>query len=205
MRQLALLEPSAPEHVRRSRGTRRRADRLAGLVADARAGVAVRAALGELRRGLGPDRLPAAAVQHDRHRGHLDDRHVARRARSWRTASRGSGSPAAALLFTLLIATIFLPAAVTIIPTYTIFQKLGWVGHVAAAARPDVLRQRLRRVPDAPVLHDDPDRDGRGGGDRRRRPVPDADLGDPAAGVAGRSSPSRSSTSCTRGTTSSAR
>ena len=32
------------------------------------------------------------------------------------------------LLFTLLIATIFLPAAVTLIPTYTIFVKLGWVG-----------------------------------------------------------------------------
>jgi multiple sugar transport system permease protein len=31
-------------------------------------------------------------------------------------------------LFTLLIATIFLPTAVTIIPTYTIFAKLGWVG-----------------------------------------------------------------------------
>ena len=32
------------------------------------------------------------------------------------------------LLFTLLLATIFLPAAVTLIPTYTIFVKLGWVG-----------------------------------------------------------------------------
>jgi multiple sugar transport system permease protein len=32
------------------------------------------------------------------------------------------------LLFTLLIATIFLPAAVTLIPTYTIFVKIGWVG-----------------------------------------------------------------------------
>jgi multiple sugar transport system permease protein len=31
-------------------------------------------------------------------------------------------------LFTLLIATIFLPAAVTLIPTYTVFVKLGWVG-----------------------------------------------------------------------------
>jgi multiple sugar transport system permease protein len=31
-------------------------------------------------------------------------------------------------LFTLLIATIFLPYAVTLIPTYTIFLKLGWVG-----------------------------------------------------------------------------
>jgi multiple sugar transport system permease protein len=36
--------------------------------------------------------------------------------------------PGRGLLFTLLIATIFLPAAVTVIPTFTIFQKLGWVG-----------------------------------------------------------------------------
>jgi multiple sugar transport system permease protein len=36
--------------------------------------------------------------------------------------------PGRNLLFTLLIATIFLPAAVTIIPTYTIFQRIGWVG-----------------------------------------------------------------------------
>lgn len=35
--------------------------------------------------------------------------------------------PGRTLLFTLLIATIFLPAAVTLIPTYTIFSKLGWV------------------------------------------------------------------------------
>jgi multiple sugar transport system permease protein len=36
--------------------------------------------------------------------------------------------PGKGLLFTLLIATIFLPAAVTVIPTYTLFFKLGWVG-----------------------------------------------------------------------------
>jgi multiple sugar transport system permease protein len=36
--------------------------------------------------------------------------------------------PGRGVLFTLLIATIFLPGAVTIIPTYTIFVKLGWVG-----------------------------------------------------------------------------
>jgi multiple sugar transport system permease protein len=36
--------------------------------------------------------------------------------------------PGRQLLFTLLIATIFLPAAVTLIPTYTIFLRLGWVG-----------------------------------------------------------------------------
>jgi len=32
------------------------------------------------------------------------------------------------LLFTLLIATIFLPSAVTIVPTYAFFQRIGWVG-----------------------------------------------------------------------------
>jgi multiple sugar transport system permease protein len=36
--------------------------------------------------------------------------------------------PGRSLLFTLLIATIFLPFAVTVIPTYTIFLKLGWIG-----------------------------------------------------------------------------
>ncbi len=32
------------------------------------------------------------------------------------------------VLFTLLIATIFLPSAVTIVPTYAFFQRIGWVG-----------------------------------------------------------------------------
>src|SRR5262245_7305875 len=36
--------------------------------------------------------------------------------------------PGRSFLFTLLVATIFLPFAVTVIPTYTIFVKLGWVG-----------------------------------------------------------------------------
>lgn len=36
--------------------------------------------------------------------------------------------PGRDLLFILLISTLFLPGAVTIIPTYTFFQKIGWVG-----------------------------------------------------------------------------
>lgn len=36
--------------------------------------------------------------------------------------------PGRDLLFTLMISTIFLPAAVTLIPTYTVFVKLNWVG-----------------------------------------------------------------------------
>ena len=113
--------------------------------------------------------------------------------------------PGRNLLFTLLIATIFLPAAVTIIPTYTIFSKLGWVGTWLPLLVPDVLRQRLRRLPDAPVLHDDPDRDGRGGRDRRRR-ARSGRSGRCSCRRHGRSSsPSRSSTSSTPGTTSSGR
>jgi multiple sugar transport system permease protein len=36
--------------------------------------------------------------------------------------------PGKDLLFTILISTIFLPDAVTIVPTYTFFVKIGWVG-----------------------------------------------------------------------------
>jgi multiple sugar transport system permease protein len=36
--------------------------------------------------------------------------------------------PGRSLLFLLVIATIFLPAVVTTIPTYTLFLKIGWVG-----------------------------------------------------------------------------
>jgi len=36
--------------------------------------------------------------------------------------------PGKSVLFTVLISTIFLPSAVTLIPTYTVFVKLGWVG-----------------------------------------------------------------------------
>ena len=36
--------------------------------------------------------------------------------------------PGRGLLFTLLLATIFLPGAVTLIPTYAVFNKIGWVG-----------------------------------------------------------------------------
>lgn len=36
--------------------------------------------------------------------------------------------PGKQFLFTIVIATIFLPAAVTLIPTYTTYVKLGWIG-----------------------------------------------------------------------------
>ena len=57
--------------------------------------------------------------------------------------------------------------------------------HVAAADHPAPVRERLQRVPAAPVLHVDPARPGRGRDDRRRRPVPDPAVGHPAAVRAG--------------------
>jgi multiple sugar transport system permease protein len=64
--------------------------------------------------------------------------------------------PGRGFLFTLLIATIFLPAAVTLIPTYTIFYKLGWIGtwlpllvpaFLANAYDVFLLRQYLLTIP----------------------------------------------------------
>jgi multiple sugar transport system permease protein len=64
--------------------------------------------------------------------------------------------PGRGFLFTLLIATIFLPAAVTLIPTYTIFFKLGWIGtwlpllvpaFLANAYDVFLLRQYLLTIP----------------------------------------------------------
>jgi multiple sugar transport system permease protein len=64
--------------------------------------------------------------------------------------------PGRGLLFTLLIATIFLPTAVTLIPTYTIFLQLGWIGtwlpllvptFLANAYDVFLLRQYLLTIP----------------------------------------------------------
>ena len=64
--------------------------------------------------------------------------------------------PGRTLLFTLLVATIFLPYAVTVIPTYTIFARLGWVGtwlpllvptFLANAYDVFLLRQYLLTIP----------------------------------------------------------
>jgi multiple sugar transport system permease protein len=64
--------------------------------------------------------------------------------------------PGRGFLFTLLVATIFLPFAVTVIPTYTIFVKLGWVGtwlpllvptFLANAYDVFLLRQYLMTIP----------------------------------------------------------
>lgn len=64
--------------------------------------------------------------------------------------------PGRDLLFLVVVATIFLPGAVTIIPTYAIFNKIGWVGtwlpllvpaFFANAYDVFLLRQYFRTIP----------------------------------------------------------
>jgi multiple sugar transport system permease protein len=64
--------------------------------------------------------------------------------------------PGRDLLFVIVIATIFLPGAVTIIPTYAVFNKIGWVGtwlpllvptFFANAYDVFLLRQYFRTIP----------------------------------------------------------
>ena len=64
--------------------------------------------------------------------------------------------PGRDLIFILVIATIFLPGAVTIIPTYAVFAKIGWVGtwlpllvpaFFANAYYVFLLRQYFRTIP----------------------------------------------------------
>ena len=95
-------------------------------MADAGPALAARAGVEQLRRRLEPHRLPATPVQHRRSGAHQHGRHgrVLCTLVAYGFARFRFGRN---LLFTLLIATIFLPAAVTLIPTYTIFAKLGWI------------------------------------------------------------------------------
>ncbi len=103
------------------------AHRVAGVVADARTGVDAVAGVEQLRRRLGDPRFPEAAVQHARDRHHRDDRdrRLVHARGLW---IRPVPVPGADPAVHLLIATIFLPSAVTLVPTYTIFSKIGWVG-----------------------------------------------------------------------------
>ena len=88
----------------------------------------LRAALGELRRGLEPHRLPDACSSTPIALALIGDDRDGALVHARRVRLRAVPVPRPRLLFTLLLATIFLPSAVTLIPTYTMFVKLGWVG-----------------------------------------------------------------------------
>ena len=154
--------------------------------------------------GLGPDRLPAAAVQHRRHRGHLDDRDAAVvHARGLRL--RAVPVPRAEPPVHAADRDDLPAGAVTIIPTYTIFVKLGWVGtwlpllvpaFFANAFDVFLMRQYFMTIP--PELDEAAAIDGAG-------PFRTLVVGRSCRRPGRSSSRSRSSTSSTRGTTSSGR
>ena len=108
------------------------------------------------------------------------------------------------LLFGLIIATLFLPPFIFMMPNFEILNRLRLAGHPAGHHRPE-RGQRLRGVLHAPVLQHDPDRAGGERPDRRRRPLADLLLHRAAQRPAGRWSPWRSSRSWPTGTTSSSR
>ena len=185
-----LPRPDAGRHDARPGAGRRRAGRRAqfdrpgeprggahhvgGLMAGARVVVGARAEVVELRGRLGDHRLPATAVQH---RGAGRDRHhrhppVVRRGRLRLRALPVPGTkpalPAAAV--------DDLPAGGRHPdPDLHDLRQARMGRHVAAAAGARLLRERVRRLPAAPVLPHAAARAGRRGQDRRRRAVQDPD------------------------------
>ena len=78
--------------------------------------------------------------------------------------------PGRDIFFLLTLSTLMLPTEVTLIPTYLLFNRLGWLDTLPAADRAVLVRrQRLQHLPDAPVLHDHPARTRRRGPHRRRQ------------------------------------
>jgi ABC-type glycerol-3-phosphate transport system permease component len=66
--------------------------------------------------------------------------------------------PGKNIMFIILLATIILPFQVTLIPTYIIFTRLGWNGTWLPLISAASVRQRIQRLPVAPVLHVHPAR-----------------------------------------------
>ena len=160
------------ERVHRSDRRDADADRVAGSLADAGAGVDVRADSRQFHDRLEPAELPAAALQHGRDRAAEHDRRgpvvdprrlrvralpLPRQERPVHHPDRDD-HPA-------------IPGHAH--PAIRAVHVAGLERDVAAIDHPPLLRQRLQRLPAAPVLPVDPARARRGGDDRRRRPVPD--------------------------------
>ena len=108
------------------------------------------------------------------HRLLLDRRHAALEHAGGLCVSRASAFPGAMVLFVLVLATMMLPFQVTMIPLYLLFNEyLHWGDTLPAAHRAHLLRQRVRRLPAAPVLPHDPGGDVRRGAGGRRLGVAD--------------------------------
>ena len=89
------------------------------------------------------------------------------------------------LIMASLIAAIILPRFVTIVPTYAVYQRLGWIGTWLPLIIPHFFANAYNVFLLRAVLHDDPPRARRGGHDRRRRTAADTDDDHRAAGPGG--------------------
>ena len=114
-------------------------------------------------------------------------------------------APGRNAIFLILMATLMLPTTVTLVPTYIVFNHLGWLNTFKPLDPARVLRLRLLHLLVPAVLPGHP-QGARGGGPDRRRRLP-ADLVDdlPAAVLAGDRHRHRCSPSWRRTTTSSDR
>ena len=130
------------------------------------------------------------------------------RSRRWpATPSRASGSPGQNVLFLVVLIGLLIPSEVTIVPLFQMFHALGHDRHALAADPGADLRraERAGHLHHAAVLHHAAGRAGGGGPRRRARPVRASSGGSRCRWPGRRSARSRSSPSCTAGTSTSSR
>src|SRR5690606_14343908 len=174
----------ARERVRRPRGPSTDRDHLGRLVANTRPRLRVRAAYGQLRRGMERDQVSAPALQHGVHRVHRDARHPyllrdgGVRLRAVPPAVQGRAVHGADRHHH--------PAqAGAARANLRVLRRHRLDGHVAALDHPALLRQRIQRVPAAAVLHAVAARARRGCHDRRGWSAAGTHLGHRPAVVPG--------------------
>ena len=127
-----------------------RSDRLAGILANPRSGLAAGAGLDQLLGRLDLDRVPPPALQHDRDRGHRHHRHRGV-LHAGRLRVRPVSIPRAEHAFHPVDRDDLPPIGRHSHPHLHDLCQAGMAGNVAAIAGPGLLRQRLRRVPAPPV------------------------------------------------------
>ena len=89
--------------------------------------------------------------------------------------------PGRNLLFGLTLATMMVPFPVVMVPLYSVYRTLGWIGQPEAALGAHLLRKRLQHLSLASVLHPHSEEPAGGHDPRRRLGAPDLLADVPAA------------------------